>query len=166
MNRNGDYIINKIIDSAGYAKKAQVGVDLSLDRVERMTSGATLKANSKVDLPTYEEVIPEVIDDAEYFVLEPGVYIIEFDQGLKKLDANEWGFIVQRSSLNRCGVRISSSIWDPGFETDKMGTTLIVSNPIKIARHARIGQMLIFENDPVDSDNLYSGRWQGLANHS
>ena len=67
MNRNSNYIINKIIDPAGRAKKAQVGVDLTVGKIEKVEGLAIFDENSKLlkdyveykEAPTYEEIIEQ-----------------------------------------------------------------------------------------------------------
>jgi deoxycytidine triphosphate deaminase len=68
--------------------------------------------------------------------------------------------IRQRSSLLRNGAIIASSIFDPGFETDNMGTIMIVTATIFIEKDARVGQMYFHECDEVSEDKLYNGQFQ------
>lgn len=246
MNRNSNYIINKIIDSTGRAKKAQVGVDLTVGKIEKVEGLAIFDENSKLlkdyveykEAPTYKEIIEQeckknnmndseelfntlndffkntlneiedlkdidinayekimggfseeelyalknvdtVIDETknnyknieekykDAYYLEPNTtYVIEFEQGIQKLNPNEWGYIIIRSSFNRIGTRISSAVWDPGFTTNKMGTTLVTgSSPLIVPKGTRIAQFLIFDCEEVSEENLYNGQWQGITNH-
>ena len=68
--------------------------------------------------------------------------------------------IRQRSSLLRNGAIIASSIFDPGFETENMGTIMIVTATIFIEQDARVGQMYFHKCDSVAEDNLYQGQFQ------
>lgn len=247
MNRNSNYIINKIIDPTGRAKKAQVGVDLTVGKIEKVEGIAIFDENSKLlrdyveykEAPTYEEIIEQeckknnmndseelldslndffksalneiedlkdidinayekimgkfseeelqslknidsAIDEAknnykvivekykDAYYLEPNsTYLIEFEQGIQKLAPNEWGYIQHRSSFNRIGVFSTSSIWDPGFTTDRMGTTFHTGNiPVILPKGTRIAQFLIFDCEEVSEEDLYNGQWQGIANHA
>ena len=169
MNRNSNYIYNeKIIDPLNHAKPAQVGVDLTIARIEEILPGrAIFDENSKLVKETvrYDEA-PYLMsaDGIKHYNLKPNTnYAIEFEQGLKQLKENEWGLIIQRSSLLRTGCHIISSIWDPGFFTDTMGTTLFTGNmEVSIPTGCRVAQLLIFDNEPAE---LYNGTWQGVANH-
>lgn len=165
MKHNSDYIITKIIDNRGLAKRAQVGVDLTINSLEKITGGSVLRGNGKMELSSYH-AIPPVGDPSHelFWELSPGAYAIEFDQGLRKLGADENAYIVQRSSLNRAGVLVRGSVYDPGFETEKLGATMYVSEPITIYRHARVAQILISTNRPVGEEDQYKGTWQGKAN--
>jgi len=68
--------------------------------------------------------------------------------------------IRQRSSLLRNGAIIASSIFDPGFTTENMGTIMIVTATIFIEQDARVGQMYFHECDEVNEENLYNGQFQ------
>ena len=63
----------------------------------------------------------------------------------------------QRSSLLRNGAIIASSIFDPGFKTDNIGTVMIVTKDIFIEKDARIAQMYFHENSEGE---LYDGQFQ------
>jgi hypothetical protein len=41
-----------------------------------------------------------------------------------------------------------------------MGCFLHVINPIVIEVGARIAQAIVFESDPVVTDDMYNGQWQ------
>lgn len=181
MTFNSDYVMSKIIDPVNRAKKAQVGVDITVAKIEEIRpttselghpSRIFLDKNSKLMNVDYREV--STIDsywmaaDGEeknnVYVLEPNkAYAVTFEQGLEKLADNEWAEIIQRSSLNRAGVRVQGSVFDPGFGTDNLGATIYTSNNgINIPKGARIAQILIHEC--YDTTNPYNGRWQGKAN--
>lgn len=168
MNKNSQYIMTKIIDPTGHAKPAQVGVDLTISKIEMILPGhAAFDENSKLikGSVSYEEAAYSIAENGlKYYLLQPNTnYAIEFEQGLKQLAENEWGLIIQRSSLLRTGCHIVSSIWDPGFFTDTMGTTLFTGNTsVSIPVGCRVAQILIFDNEPTE---LYNGTWQGVANH-
>ena len=170
MNKNSNYIFNeKIIDPLNHAKMAQVGVDLTIAKIEMILPGlAYFDANSKLDKDSvkYEEAPYAIMGDGtkRYHLKANTNYAIEFEQGLNQLKEDEWGLIIQRSSLLRAGCHIVSSIWDPGFFTDIMGTTLFTGNTdVVLPVGCRVAQLLIFDNEPVN--NLYNGTWQGVANH-
>lgn len=169
MNRNGKYIYeNKIIDPLKHAKAAQVGVDLSVAKIETIKEDSVVyfDENSKVYGIEYSEAPYTEESGRKVYNLEPNKnYAITFEQGLVKLEPNEWGLIVQRSSLLRSGCRIVSSIWDPGYgisAEEGMGTTLLTGNTkVKVPVGTRVGQFLLFDNEVVNNEDMYNGRWQG-----
>ena len=116
MNRNSEYIFNeKILGDKDHAKKAQVGVDLSIVRIEKIEGEASFDKDSKLSGVKYKEAPFGFSGSTKVYELEPMTnYAITFQQGLETLKDNEWGLIVQRSSFLRAGCRVVSSIWDPG----------------------------------------------------
>jgi deoxycytidine triphosphate deaminase len=145
-------------------KPAQVGYDLSAksinaigkDQLIKPSIGMVLK--DKTILNTYTPVPLTKIDGVEGWLLYSGAYDITFHEGCK-IAANRVGMIRQRSSLLRNGAIIASSIFDPGFETDNMGTIMIVTATIFIEKDARVGQMYFHECAIVAEENLYQGQW-------
>jgi dUTP pyrophosphatase len=95
--------------------------------------------------------------------LTKGAYALTFNEGVK-IPATATGFITSRSSIYRGGAKINSPIWDPGFETSEMGTTLFVeSDVIYIEENARVCQFYMISN-PVPSQ-LYNGQFQNKTNY-
>jgi deoxycytidine triphosphate deaminase len=147
-------------------KPAQVGYDLSAKSINAIGKdefnskpniGMVLK--DKTILNNYTPVETKRIDGVEGWLLYPGAYDITFHEGCK-IAANRVGLIRQRSSLLRNGAIIASSVFDPGFETENMGTIMIVTATIFIEQDARVGQMYFHECDGVAEENLYNGQWQ------
>lgn len=180
MKRNSEYIMSKLYDPLHRAKPAQVGVDLTVASVRPIYPGFTeklggdicnkkivgyLDASGKMHMsPNIYGVAPlEIFRNEDgslttMWRLQPGVYAVEFDQGLQPLAADENAYIIQRSSLNRVGTRIEGSIFDPGFTTETLGATMFVWQPICIEPGARVAQITIETNEPTD--NMYNGTWQ------
>jgi len=180
MIRDAQYVMGYIIDPQGLAKPAQVGVDITLNRVSRIISdnkgiggriyndATAERMGMKARFATYDEVATVASDEyegqtADVFVLEPGVYSIEFDQGLDNLFSIDTAFIVQRSTIGRNGTMIRSSVYDPGFGTPAMGAIMYVWQPIRIERHARVAQIVIQQSYPAD---VYDGTYQGANDFS
>ena len=165
--RNSSYIMTKLIDPEGYAYPAQVGVDITADLIFKIDGGAVIGQTTQHGVSCPVAPVEEHLSSSEPFKVDevwhlvPGTYAIVFDQGLKKLTAEENASITQRSSLNRNGVRVQGSIYDPGYECDRLGATLYASVPISIVRHARIAQLVIETNEPVPGASLYNGQYQG-----
>jgi len=150
-------------------KPAQVGYDLSLKSVQKVGTsmsnspynvsrdgriGKVLK--DKTELTTYASVDTINLDGVDGWILYQGVYDITFNEGCKIPD-NRVAFIKQRSSLYRNGAIINSPVFDPGFETQNMGTLLYVHETIFIEKDARVAQIYFHECDPADK---YDGQWQ------
>ena len=148
-------------------KAAQVGYDLTLKSVNKVgnrigdtnvyTSGKIGKVlKDKTELTTYTPVNTIKLDGVEGWLLHPGVYDITFWEGCK-LPEDRVAFIKQRSSLYRNGAIINSPVFDPGFETDNMGTLLYIHEPLFIEKDARVAQIYFHE---CVSAEMYNGQWQ------
>jgi len=148
-------------------KPAQVGYDLSLKAVNKVGDpakndlvyrpyqiGKVLK--DKTELTTYTPVDTGRLDGIEGWLLYPGTYDITFWEGCK-IPNNRVAFIKQRSSLWRNGTLINSPVFDPGFQTDNMGTIMLVTETIFIEKDARVAQIYFHECDPAEE---YNGQWQ------
>ena len=148
-------------------KPSQVGYDLSLKAVNKIGNriggnvfkegkiGKVLK--DKTELTTYTPIESVQLDGVEGWLLHDGVYDITFNEGCK-IPENRVAFIKQRSSLYRNGTIINSPVFDPGFETEFMGTLLYVYEPLFIEKDARVAQIYFHECLPADK---YDGQWQG-----
>jgi deoxycytidine triphosphate deaminase len=163
----------KVTNSKG--KPAQVGYDLSAksinvigdpnrDPTELVYTTTTqpqigMVLKEKTILNVYTPVVLKKIDGREGWLLYPGAYDVTFHEGCK-IAEDRVGMIRQRSSLLRNGAIIASSIFDPGFETENMGTIMIVTATIFIEKDARVGQMYFHECDAVAEENLYQGQFQ------
>ena len=147
-------------------KPAQVGYDITLKAVNKIgtkvggnlfTEGRIGKVlKDKTVLTTYTAVDTKQVDGDEGWLLYEGVYDITFNEGCKIPD-NRVAFIKQRSSLYRNGAIINSPVFDPGFETENMGTLLYVHETIFIETDARVAQIYFHECDGAE---LYNGQWQ------
>ena len=147
-------------------KPAQVGYDLTLKAVNKIGNriGANMYGKGqigkvlkdKTELTTYVPVEPINLDGVNGWLLHEGTYDITFWEGCKIPD-NRVAFIKQRSSLWRNGTLINSPVFDPGFETEFMGTIMLVTEVIFIEKDARVAQIYFHECDPAEK---YDGQWQ------
>jgi deoxycytidine triphosphate deaminase len=163
---NADQIVKqgllKLEQSKG--KKAQVGYDLSLKEVNKI--GYTDKPGGRIGrvlkdktiLGTYTSVNQTSLDGTVGWLLHQGAYDITFWEGCK-IPSNLVGLIRQRSSMLRNGTVLHSSVFDPGFETEFMGTVMVVNETIFIEENARVAQIYFHTCEEVTE--LYDGQWQG-----
>jgi deoxycytidine triphosphate deaminase len=163
---------NQIVDKGllkleqSKGKKAQVGYDLSLKEVNKI--GYTDKQDGKIgkvlvdktELATYTPMSKTSLDGKIGWLLYSGAYDITFWEGCK-IPANFVGLIRQRSSMLRNGTVLHSSVFDPGFETEFMGTVMVVNETIFIEEDARVAQIYFHTCEEVEQENLYNGQWQG-----
>lgn len=151
-------------------KPAQVGYDVTLKAVNKIgdinaayiekTDESYLKIGkvlkNKTELTNYTTIETMNLDGVEGWLLYPGTYDLVFNEGCNIPD-NRVAFIKQRSSLWRNGALINSPVFDPGFQTDNMGTTMLVTETIFIERDARVAQIYFHECQPAEK---YDGQWQ------
>ena len=152
-----------------HGKPAQVGFDLTIKAVNKIGSsrvvGGTFNKDAKIgkvlkdrtELTTYIPLDTINLEGNRGWLLHEGIYDIMFNEGCKIPD-NRVAFIKQRSSLWRNGTLINSPVFDPGFETDNMGTSMLVTETIFIEENARVAQIYFHE---CDSAEKYNGQWQG-----
>jgi deoxycytidine triphosphate deaminase len=149
-------------------KPAQVGYDITLKDVNKIGNrigynvfkegriGKVLK--DKTELTNYTPYALMNLDGVNGWLLYEGVYDITFNEGCKLPD-NRVAFIKQRSSLYRNGTIINSPVFDPGFETEFMGTLMYVHKTIFIEENARVAQ--IYFHECRQSAVTYNGQFQG-----
>ena len=122
-----------VLDNAK-GKFAQVGYDLSIKSISKLKgSGMVLKSETIVN---ELEPVPINVEDNGWW-LEPGTYDVVCNEGCN-IPGDATGMVRQRSSLLRNGTIIASSIFDPGFYTDNIGTVMVVNERIFIEQDARI----------------------------
>lgn len=172
MIRNADYVMSLIVDPLGLAKKAQVGVDLTIRGVSRIYSSPgspdstwgiiyndeSSKDGFKTSFGKYRVMDLMPYEGHMVYVLPEGTYSVEFDQGINPLPENNTAFIWQRSTLGRNGLMVRSSVYDPGFTSPNMGAILFVGRGCILEAHSRIAQIVVHENEPT---TLYDGSYQG-----
>ena len=150
-----------VLDNAK-GKPVQVGYDLSAKEIKKI--GDANAANGYighvyVDRTVVGDLVNVDLVDMngrEGWMLHPGTYDVTMNEGCN-IAANRTGMVRQRSSLLRNGAIIASSIFDPGFYTDNIGTVMIVTNHIFIEQDARVAQMYFHENSEGD---VYDGQFQ------
>lgn len=168
---NSEQIIERKILKLDNSKglKSQIGYDLSVKEIKSLYYPGYVKKDSTV-LPEYRTVELSKVKtinektfepiETERWYLNPGYFEITFWEGCD-IPNNLVGLIRQRSSMLRSGALLHSSVFDPGFETEEMGSFIAVFHPIFIEKDARIAQIYFHECEPVGKENLYNGSYQG-----
>ena len=156
MNLTGQELINKRIVTGNVSLEniQQHGVDLNLRSVERVIGIGFIPKEGKTLLSERENIKPE----DNIFSLEPGVYDFVFEQGCN-IPHDQRAEVIQRSSCSRNGLFIRSAVFDAGFKTEQVGTMVIVMNPIRIEKGARVAQFVCEASNVVEK--TYNGQWQG-----
>ena len=144
---------NLIVLDDAKGKPAQVGYDLSIKSISKLKGGGKV-LKDKTIVNQLSEVNFNEADNGWW--LDPGTYDVMCNEGCN-ISANRTAMVRQRSSLLRNGAIIASSIFDPGFRTDNIGTVMNVHERIFIEQDARIAQMYFHENSEGE---LYDGQFQ------
>lgn len=148
-----------------FSKLNQVGIDLSVKKIEKILGGVMVLKEKTIVKPEFFSEIPLMnIDGRKMWRLERGAYAVTFNEKVT-IPPNATGFITSRSSIYRGGANINSPMWDPGFTTgdNEMGTTLKVEEVIFIEENARVGQFYMIESYPPTE--LYNGQFQNKTNY-
>jgi len=146
-----------IVLDKSHGAPAQVGYDLSVKSISKLTGGGQVLVNKTiVNRLTRVPITKKWNGFHDGWLLEPGTYDVTMHEGCN-IPANRTAMVRQRSSLLRNGAIIASSIFDPGFHTKNIGTVMIVNERIFIEKNARVGQMYFHENNEGD---LYDGQFQ------
>ncbi|KIM22023.1 hypothetical protein M408DRAFT_333142 [Serendipita vermifera MAFF 305830] len=132
------------------------GIDLSLRRVLRWTSAATIDFDNtrRQGANTTEMPFDEKTSSLK---LPSGAYLVEFNETVHiPLDA--MGQLFVRSSLWRSGATLSAGLVDAGYE-GAMGGLLDVRNPhgIVLIKNAKLGQISMhsLSEKVVGYDGIY-----------
>lgn len=134
------------------------GIDLRLERVQRLTSPALLGAADNVREPSAREDLKP--DGDGWWDLHQGAYVIGYRERVN-LPPDLTALIRPRSSLLRSGVTIHGAVWDAGYSGRGEGLLAVV-NPrgYRVQRGARIAQLVFFRLSRATGEG-YAGRYQG-----
>lgn len=159
MILNAKNVLNFIPNGIGeFGAKAQCGIDLSIKNIKRIKGGKIFQNGKEID--EYENVDFYISEKGnKVFCLPNGVYSLEFDQNIK-LDNKHCAFVIGRSTTNRVGSLIRSSVFDPGFDCPSIGATMYVmgDNLVEVEEHSRLAQLIVVE---CEESELYNGNYQG-----
>lgn len=134
------------------------GIDIRVDRVQRLTSPALLGAADAVREPAARE---DVQADADgWWDLHAGAYVITYQEKVN-LPPDLIALARPRSTLLRSGVAIHAAVWDAGYSGRGEGL-LSVLNPrgYRLQRGARVLQLVFFRLG-VPAAEGYRGRYHG-----
>ena len=129
------------------------GVDLRVAKLSRMKDGS---ATSVIDWDNSKRVYPEYEDIPLPAVVQPGTYLAQYAETVD-IPLNVMAQVFMRSSLQRMGAYLFSSVYDSGYVGKGVGL-LVLTKPIEILRDARIGQIVFHD---ADSAKAYDGIHKG-----
>ena len=134
------------------------GIDLRIDRVQRLTSPGLLGAAPNLREPAARE---DVQPDADgWWDLHPGGYVIGYAETVN-LPVDLMAFARPRSTLLRSGVAIHTAVWDAGYSGRGEGL-MSVLNPkgYRLQRGAAVLQLVFLRLGKATTEG-YRGKYQG-----
>lgn len=148
-------VVGEMVDSE--VQVQMCGIDLSLRSVERFVTAGAVDFDNKERQVSETEEVP--FDDAGWVRLEPGCYLVTFNETVsipKALAA----LARPRSSLLRSGATVETALWDPGYR-GRSQSLLVVHNPsgLRLKRNARLIQLAFYRLSSL-AEKGYEGAYQ------
>jgi len=133
------------------------GVDLRVERVQRLTSPGLLGAADAVREPAAREEVEA--DKDGWWDLHRGAYVITYREKVN-LPTDLMALSRPRSSLLRSGVAIHGAVWDAGYSGRGEGLLSVLNaRGYRLQRGARVAQLVFFRlSSPTEG---YRGRYHG-----
>jgi len=129
------------------------GVDLRVERVYNITSGASLGAEER-RLPEVEEM------EGGKFTLEPEEYHLLLTREKVNLPSDLIAFIYPRSTLFRSGVSLRTAVVDPGYRGRlTIGLVNEGAGDFTLEKGASVAQIVFAGLEGTAKS--YSGKYQG-----
>lgn len=128
------------------------GVDLRIAKLSRIKDDPS----SVLDWDNSKRVYPEYEDIPLPAIVQPGTYLAQYAETVD-IPLNVMAQVFMRSSLQRMGAYLFSSVYDSGYIGKGVGL-LVLTKPIEILRDARIGQIVFHD---AESAKAYDGIHKG-----
>ncbi|KAK4148522.1 dUTPase-like protein [Chaetomidium leptoderma] len=140
-------------------QKQPCGVDLTLSRVYRWTTPATIDFDNTNRRAAKTSELPF---EGDAIKLEQGAYLVDFNETVH-MPRDCMGSLFGRSTLWRSGVTVEAGVVDAGYE-GPLGAVIDVKNPAGVLLHkgAKLAQMVAH---PLQEEvQGYDGIYQASAN--
>jgi deoxycytidine triphosphate deaminase len=129
-------------------------VDLRLGKIFKMSQSTfIIDEKQKVHRGSYEMKA----DGQGYYNLPEGHYEVVMENMIV-VGAQEAGWVITRSTLNRNGVFLTSGLYDSGYDGVMAGVMHVTCGPMRIQKGTRIGQYISFNAEALHSYNGSYGR--------
>lgn len=126
------------------------GVDLRVKKIMEPKSGGIIGVSNR-RLPEFEDTD---------FVLSPGRYYLFVTMERVNMPADLVAFMLNRSSLFRCGASLRTAVIDPGYHGElTVGIKNESEHEIQLEQGARVLQLVFAEVS--GGTRGYNGRYQG-----
>ena len=134
------------------------GVDLRVERIQRLTSPGLLGATDALREPAAREDLQS--DKDGWWDLHRGAYVITYREKVN-LPHDLMALARPRSTLLRSGVAIHTAVWDAGYSGRGEGLLSVLNaRGWRLQRGARVVQLVFFRLSTATAEG-YRGRYQG-----
>ncbi len=124
-------------------------VDLRVNKIFKINNNEFEISNDTKKHRSATEIIPEYREgEWEWWYLEPGTYEIVMEN-IISVGADEAGWVITRSTLNRNGVFITSGLYDSGYHGVMAGAMHVTTGPMWLKKGTRVGQFLLFKSQAL-----------------
>lgn len=123
-------------------------VDLRLDKVFVLEDRSTFELGADAtgkETKTHRTKFEMSPDTDGYFNLRSGHTYEIVMKNIVKIGADEAGWVITRSTLNRNGLFITSGLYDSGYHGVMAGALHVSEGPARIKQGSRIGQFILFK---------------------
>ena len=133
------------------------GIDLRVERIQRLTSPGLLGAADALREPAAREDLQS--DKDGWWDLHRGAYVITYREKVN-LPHDLMALARPRSTLLRSGVAIHAAVWDAGYSGRGEGLLSVLNaRGWRLQRGARVLQLVFFRLSTATADG-YKGRYQ------
>ena len=134
------------------------GIDLRVERIQRLTSPGLLGATDALREPAAREDLGS--DKDGWWDLHRGAYVITYREKVN-LPHDLMALARPRSTLLRSGVAIHTAVWDAGYSGRGEGLLSVLNaRGWRLQRGARVLQLVFFRLSSATAEG-YRGRYQG-----
>ena len=134
------------------------GIDLRVERIQRLTSPGLLGAADALREPAAREDLQS--DKDGWWDLHRGAYVITYREKVN-LPHDLMALARPRSTLLRSGVAIHTAVWDAGYSGRGEGLLSVLNaRGWRLQRGARVLQLVFFRLSTATAEG-YRGRYQG-----
>lgn len=133
------------------------GIDLRVERIQRLTSPGLLGAADALREPAAREDLQS--DKDGWWDLHRGAYVITYREKVN-LPHDLMALARPRSTLLRSGVAIHAAVWDAGYSGRGEGLLSVLNaRGWRLQRGARVLQLVFFRLSTATAEG-YKGRYQ------
>ena len=151
--RSGEFVAQFIDDGDVSDDKIQPnGVDLSIGKIERIR-GIPLVKDGEYDKGIREEIPP---NDNGLVNINLGGFVVTYDEKIE-IPPDCVGYVFPRSRLPRCGLFLTTAMWDAGYEGKGEGMLMSMTK-LKIEHDMNVAQIAFLDAD--EADKTYDGSHQ------